>query len=88
MNFRRWSTPPATNASALFTEPLSTGIYILSFNNGEEYVGQTVNFMQRFTAHRRRWDDIESIRFAAVPRIQLDYLEQEVINQRKDAGKR
>lgn len=88
MNFRQWSTPPATNASALFTEPLSTGIYILSFNNGEEYVGQTVNFMQRFTAHRRRWNDIKSIRFAAVPRTQLDHAEQEVINQRKDAGKR
>ncbi len=43
------------------------GIYVLEFANGQEYVGQAVDVVRRFAAHRRRWPDIQAIRFLAVP---------------------
>jgi hypothetical protein len=39
------------------------GIYVLSFSNGEYYVGRTVNFMNRFQAHRRNHGDITEVFF-------------------------
>lgn len=86
MKFKEWKTPAGFSGSALFNEKLGRGIYILYFENGEEYVGQTVNFMHRFSSHRRRWSDSVSIRFATVPEANLDELEQHMIAQKLDEG--
>ena len=43
------------------------GIYRLSFANGEAYVGQTENVVDRYTRHRRRWDDIVGFEFFPIP---------------------
>lgn len=86
-NFYQWETPPGFSASALFSEPLTSGVYILHFSNGEEYVGQTVNFMRRFTDHRRRWNDIVSIQFTYLPKSQLDEAERDIILYRQRGGK-
>lgn len=86
LRFRQWDTPVGLAASALFEEHLACGIYVLVFANGEEYVGQTVNFPNRFSTHRRRWSDIASVRFAEVLRDDLDQAERAVIRQRVSAG--
>ena len=37
------------------------GIYVLSFADGEFYVGRTFNFAGRFLDHRKKWDDITEV---------------------------
>ena len=86
LRFRHWDTPPGFTSSALFQEHLPCGIYILVFADGEEYVGQTVNFPTRFSTHRRRWPDITAVRFAEVLHADLDASERTVIGQRTSAG--
>lgn len=82
LEFREWETPEGVSGSALFRKPLGTGIYVLVFANGEEYVGQTINFMKRFTQHQHRWDDIVKVRFAPVAKKYLDEAEATLIAQR------
>lgn len=86
LRFREWDTPDGFASSALFQERLACGIYVLVFANGEEYVGQTVNFPMRFSTHRRRWNDITSVRFAEVLNADLNEAERAVIRQRSAAG--
>lgn len=50
-------------ARLLPTSRSRCGIYVLSFSNGEYYVGRTVNFMNRFQAHRRNHGDITEFFF-------------------------
>ena len=86
MHFKEWTTPAGVRASALFDEALTTGIYILEFANGEEYVGKTVNFPRRFTDHRRRWPDIVAVKFAPVLAEDLDQMERAVVAERQSRG--
>lgn len=82
LHFREWKTPAGFATSAVILEKLSCGIYELSFTNGELYVGQTVNFPARFSSHRRRWDDIEAVRFAEAIPDELDEKERAAIRSR------
>src|SRR5689334_15706366 len=72
----------------LFPRAERCGVYILSFTNGERYVGQSVNIVTRFGAHRRTWDDIEFLDFSPCPRARLDGLERTMITGQRDAGHR
>lgn len=63
-----------------------TGIYVLRFADGQQYVGQAVNVVGRFAQHRRTWDDIVSIDFARVPRRSLDASEVEAIRILEGGG--
>lgn len=82
LHFREWKTPAGFATSAVIPEKLSCGIYELSFTNGELYIGQTINFPARFSTHRRRWGDIEAVRFAeAIPK-ELDDKERAAIQSR------
>ena len=87
LRFRYWDTPGGVAPSALFHDELRAGVYVLGFVDGEEYVGQTVNFPSRFAAHRRRWPDIRTVRFAPVTVEGLDAAERSLIQQRVDSGK-
>lgn len=87
LRFTRWDTPAAVAGSALFTESLGCGIYVLEFANGDEHVGQSVNFPVRFATHRRRWDDIVAVRFAPVLAHDLNASELEMVRARQAAGK-
>lgn len=82
LHFREWKTPAGFATSAVIPEKLSCGIYELSFTNEELYVGQTVNFPARFSSHRRRWDDIEAVRFAEAIPDELDEKERAAIRSR------
>lgn len=56
-----------------------TGIYVLVFENGDLYVGQSVNVVHRFHQHKSRFDDIDRMFFLKVPIGKLDDKEQAVI---------
>ncbi len=86
LRFRQWNTPKGVSASVLLNGPSPPGVYILGFADGAEYVGKTVNFPTRFSAHRRRWPDITTVRFAAVLAEDLDDAERSLVQQRVDAG--
>ena len=86
LHFKEWDAPTGVKASALFDAGLTSGIYVLVFANGEEYVGKTVNFPRRFMDHRRRWSDIVSVRFAPVIAEDLDRMERAVVSAREADG--
>lgn len=52
-------------------------------DNGERYVGQAVDVVRRFTAHRRRWADIVAIQFSPHPTGDLDPLERDAIHRQQ-----
>lgn len=55
------------------------GLYRLSFDNGEAYVGQSVNVIARFVGHRKRWNDIVTFEFFPIPTSDLDGPERQLI---------
>ncbi|NGM14254.1 GIY-YIG nuclease family protein [Verrucosispora sioxanthis] len=62
------------------------GVYELTFADGQRYVGQAVDVVTRFCAHRRTWSDIVEIAFQRVNRSQLDEAERDQIRRREAAG--
>ena len=62
------------------------GVYELTFADGERYVGQAVDVVARFGAHRRTWTDIVEIAFQRVSRDRLDDVERDQIRRREAAG--
>ena len=48
---------------------LKSGVYILAFDDGDRYLGQTIDIVTRVGGHRRCWDDITCVDFLpALPR--------------------
>ena len=63
------------------------GIYILTFSDGSEYVGQTTDVLSRFRTHSRQFGlEIVGVQFAPVLRSSLDTLEALTIRSRQDEG--
>ncbi|WP_167945234.1 GIY-YIG nuclease family protein [Micromonospora sp. NRRL B-16802] len=62
------------------------GVYELTFADGQRYVGQAVDVVTRFCAHRRTWSDMVEIAFERVSRAQLDKVERDQIRRREAAG--
>ncbi|MGW0506865.1 GIY-YIG nuclease family protein [Micromonospora sp. NPDC003241] len=62
------------------------GVYELTFADGERYVGQAVDVVSRFGAHRKTWPDIVEIAFQRVPHDRLDDVERRQIRAREGAG--
>ncbi|EFV11809.1 GIY-YIG nuclease family protein [Segniliparus rugosus] len=84
----------ATSITALVAAPEEkqlSGIYVLEFENGEEYAGQTINLFNRFTTHRGTWPgEIVAFRFLelAPDAKLLDQTERDVIASLEAAGKK
>lgn len=57
------------------------GVYRLHFANGEAYCGQSTNVIRRYSAHRRRHDDIVSIDFFPFSKSRLNEAEQVLISE-------
>lgn len=82
LTFDRYETPAGVSLASLAPDLLDRcGIYILEFDNGDAYVGQTVTILGRFASHRRTWNDIVAIRFAPCHVDLLDELEVAVVQQ-------
>ncbi|WP_204301489.1 GIY-YIG nuclease family protein, partial [Actinoplanes campanulatus] len=56
------------------------GIYVLTFEDGQLYVGQAVNVVSRFNDHRKTYGDIAELHFWQVPDASLDAFEQHAIH--------
>jgi len=86
LEFRRWRTPTGLAPSVVFDGDPGPGIYVLEFADGTEYVGQSLHPVSRLATHRRRWADIVAVRFASVPKAELNRVEQEHVTERRRAG--
>ncbi|GIJ48399.1 hypothetical protein Val02_52850 [Virgisporangium aliadipatigenens] len=64
------------------------GIYVLVFADGEYYVGQAVDVVVRFAAHRDTYADIVEVLFWRVPRAELDEAERALIRRLEDGDLR
>ena len=64
------------------------GIYMLGFENGERYVGKSVDVVTRFNQHRKTHADLSHLTFRRVPKAQLDQVEQHHIHHLGTLGLR
>ncbi|WP_129545594.1 GIY-YIG nuclease family protein [Arthrobacter dokdonensis] len=80
LGFRNWPTSGVQSLAYRFApEESRTGIYVLTFSDGYRYVGQSLNVVNRFASHRRRWDDITHIAFRAFMPDELNAREREAL---------
>jgi len=62
------------------------GIYLLVFNSGLFYIGQSVDVVQRFGQHRLVHEDIVGLSFQRVARQKLDEVERDLIWKAESRG--
>ena len=87
LRFQNWPVLGIQSLAFRFEpEDSRTGIYILSFSNGERYVGQSLNVVNRFGSHRRRWGDITHLAFRPFLPEELNLREREVLNSVEQRG--
>lgn len=92
--FDRFETVGLTSLAPLL-RGRGGGIYVLEFANGEQYVGQTVDFVHRMSAHVRGggrhhapWGDVVAVSIMNVPSDEMNRWERRVIAERRAAGVR
>lgn len=90
LSFTRYPTTTGLSLACFFSQSQERrGIYVLSFTDGTEYVGQAVDILSRYRSHARRYSDaIVCIDFAPTPRLSLDTLELLTIRWRQENGAR
>lgn len=87
LRFQNWPVVGVQSLAFRFEpEDSRTGIYILSFINGERYVGQSLNVVIRFSTHMRRWDDITHLSFRPFLAEELNLREREVLASVEQRG--
>lgn len=87
--FRRFDSTEIGSLSVAFVKAAPADlcrIYILRFEDGKSYVGQSLNVVSRYAAHRRRWGDIVAVEFAPCPPEQLDECERRLVSQEEQKG--
>jgi hypothetical protein len=52
-------------------------LYVLGFSDDQRYVGQGRDVAGRFSVHRRRWSDIDTVDICRVPQARLDQVERD-----------
>lgn len=55
------------------------GIYLLIFENGEHYIGQSSSLPRRYAQHVKSWPDIQRYAYLIAPESRLDSLECDAI---------
>jgi hypothetical protein len=88
LRFQRWDVVDDLSPSAWLAPGfIGCGVYVLEFNDGTQYVGQTVNLLNRTATHRRRWPgQITALRFAQVPQAALNRAERDVVARTVASG--
>jgi predicted GIY-YIG superfamily endonuclease len=79
-----------TSIQAAFTSVDHCGIYVLHFEDGDFYIGQSIDIAKRFRQHATRVDfgsAIHFISFKLVDRWQLNQVEKDTIQAFKDFQK-
>lgn len=80
--FTKYPMQDAAPVSTLFSieDPADVcGIYVLEFDDGDRYVGKTVNIISRYATHKRHHGDVAAFSFAPCEAALLDYYERAVI---------
>jgi hypothetical protein len=78
--FREWPLDGLDSIAVQFRPTDSRcGIYILTFDRGARYVGQSQDVVSRLATHRRRWPDVSSVAFKPFPKEELDAAERAVL---------
>jgi hypothetical protein len=88
VRFTRYKIDDGVSLSALLGPGVPIcGVYILEFDDGTEYVGQSVDFLSRFAWHRRHQPGkITAVSLAQVCLDGLDQAERAVIQTREHRG--
>lgn len=87
LRFQNWPVLGVQSLAFRFEpEDSRIGIYILSFANGEKYVGQSLNVVNRFGSHRRRWGDITNLAFRPFVAEELNPRDKEVLASIEQRG--
>jgi hypothetical protein len=84
--FERHRVDNLYSIAHLFPRAHRCGVYILQFGNGERYVGQAMNVVARFAAHKRRWPDIVTLDFSSCAKDTLNEFERRIITGQRSAG--
>ncbi|MFG1627819.1 GIY-YIG nuclease family protein [Kribbella sp. NPDC049227] len=84
--FSRHNVSGLYSVAHLFQQGKRCGVYILEFGNGERYVGQAVDVVRRFGAHRRNLGDITFLEFSPCKPAELSDLEVRMIRQQRARG--
>lgn len=82
LQFRPYDLRELGSVGALFagrSPRARRGIYILHFENGERYVGKTVDIVGRIASHRRHWPDIRAFEFASCAKRDLSTYEADTV---------
>ncbi len=86
LSFTRYDMSAAGSAAALFAQSKKVcGIYVLEFDDGMKYVGQTRQIVSRYSAHRRTHGDIVAFSFAPCSATDLDEHERQEIRRQEVA---
>lgn len=81
LGFPRWSDVGGRLSVAdLFPPKRRCGVYVLGFDNGDRYVGQSIDVTKRFAQHRLNHHDITHLTFRVVPKADLSRVERECIH--------
>lgn len=81
-----------TPIGPIFPADERCGIYVIEFDDGTKYVGQSIDVVKRFrnhthgSNHHESWDDVVALSFAPAPPLELDILEKQMIQYQLDAG--
>ncbi|MGL6234540.1 MAG: GIY-YIG nuclease family protein [Segniliparus sp.] len=102
LRFKRYPIPEGASLSAVLpslARAQLSGVYILTFADGMEYVGQTTKLLGRFSDHKRRWEkeaklrpelsgDIVELKFSPLDleKTELERIERQVIAKLEAQG--
>lgn len=85
LHFTRFDMSEQGSASPLFAtrDAPRTGVYILEFADDARYVGQTVDIVARYAAHRRHHGDVVALSFAPCAPGDLDEAERAIVHEQE-----
>lgn len=92
LDFKRLELDSNTPIGPIFPANERCGIYVIEFDDGTKYVGQTIDIVKRFrnhthgSKHHESWGDVVALSFAPAPPLELDILEKQMIQHQLDAG--
>ncbi|WP_227485732.1 GIY-YIG nuclease family protein [Corynebacterium aurimucosum] len=91
LDFKRLELDSNTPIGPIFPANERCGIYVIEFDDGTKYVGQTIDIVKRFrnhthgSKHHESWGDVVALSFAPAPPLELDILEKQVIQSQLSA---
>ncbi len=92
LDFKRVELDSNTPIGPIFPADERCGIYVIEFDDGTKYVGQSIDVVKRFwdhthgSNHHSAWGDVVALSFAPAPPLELDILEKQMIQYQLDAG--